>query len=280
VTLPQAAAVCGIGWRHPHHQELLARLPPLPFLEVHSENFFAEGGAAPALLLAARRHYPISLHGVGLGLGSAIGLDAWHLDQLARLVEIVEPLRVSDHACFARVAFGGGQLHAQDLLPIGFDTASLARLLAHVEQVQDRLRRPLLVEHLSAYLQWQDDELAEPEFFNELTRRSGCQLLLDVNNLLVNAKNRGDADPQAACRSWIDALRAGSVGEIHVAGHAELDGLCIDDHGSAVSAPVWELFRHAQQGLGPVPGLVEWDTAIPALDSLLAAAADGDARLV
>lgn len=280
MTTPLAGAVCGIGWRHPHHQELLARLPSLPFLEVHSENFFADGGAAPALLLAARAHYPISLHGVGLGLGSAIGLDPWHLEQLARLVERVEPLRVSDHACFARVGLGDGSLHAQDLLPIAFDETSLARLLAHVNQVQDRLRRPLLVEHLSAYLHWQDDSLAEPAFFNELTQRSGCQLLLDVNNLLVNAKNRAAADPLAEARAWIDALNLGSVGEIHVAGHAELDGLFIDDHGSAVGEAVWSLFRHAQRRLGPLPGLVEWDTAIPTLDTLLTEAARGDAQLV
>jgi uncharacterized protein (UPF0276 family) len=280
VTAPHAAAVCGIGWRHPHHQELLARLPPLPFLEVHSENFFADGGAAPALLQAARAHYPISLHGVGLGLGSAIGLDPWHLEQLARLVERVEPLRVSDHACFACVGLGDDRLHAQDLLPIAFDDASLTRLLAHVNEVQDRLRRPLLVEHLSAYLRWQDDSLAEPAFFNELTRRSGCQLLLDVNNLLVNAKNRAAADPLAEVRAWIDALNPGSVGEIHVAGHAELEGLSIDDHGSAVSDAVWSLFHHAQRRLGPLPGLVEWDTAIPDLDTLLTEAARGDAQLV
>ncbi len=271
------AAGAGIGWRHPHHEELLRRRPPLPFLEVHSENFFAEGGAALGLLEAARADYPVSLHGVGLGLGSAAGMDAWHLEQLARLVERVQPLRVSDHACFARVAGRGAALHAQDLLPIPFDDDSLRRLGEQVEQVQQRLRRPLLVEHLSAYLAWDSDRIAEPEFFNQLTASSGCQLLLDVNNLLVNAKNRGDADPEAACRAWIDAIRPGSVGEIHVAGHAELDGLAIDDHGSAVPEAVWRLLRHAQLRLGPLPVLVEWDTAIPALDVLMAEAAKADA---
>ena len=270
-----AVAAAGIGWRHPHHQELLQRRPPLPFLEVHSENFFADGGAAIGLLAAARADYGISLHGVGLGLGSAVGLDPWHLDQLARLVERVQPLRVSDHACFARVGSG---LHAQDLLPICFDEDSLARLAQHVDAVQQRLRRPLLVEHLSAYVGWDGDRIAEPQFFNELTARSGCQLLLDVNNLLVNAKNRGAADAEGEARDWISAIRVGSVGEIHVAGHAELDGLSIDDHGSAVSEPVWRLLDHARGHLGPLPVLVEWDTAIPALDILLAEAAKADAR--
>lgn len=269
------SATAGIGWRHPHHQALLQRRPPLPFLEVHSENFFVQGGAALGLLMAARSDYPISLHGVGLGLGSVVGLDPWHLDQLADLVERVDPVRVSDHACFARAASG---LHAQDLLPIPLNDDSLVRMHAHVDQVQQRLRRPLLVEHLSAYVGWDDDRLAEPEFFNALTARSGCQLLLDVNNLLVNAKNRGERDPEAAVRAWISAIRVGSVGEVHVAGHAERDGWCIDDHGSAVSEPVWRLLDHARAHLGPLPVLVEWDTDIPSLDTLLAEAARADAR--
>jgi len=271
---------CGIGWRHPHHEELLQRRPPLPFLEVHSENFFAAGGAAPALLQAARRDYELSLHGVGLGLGSAIGVDPWHLDQLAQLVERVEPVRVSDHACFARVMMPTGGLHAQDLLPLAFDDASLQRLVEHVQQVQQRLRRPLLVEHLSAYLGWAQDTLTEPEFFNALTARSGCQLLLDVNNLLVNARNRGLADAERSCREWIDALRPGSVGEVHLAGHAQRDdGLCIDDHGSPVSDAVWRLYDHARRRFGDeLPALIEWDTAIPSFDTLLAEAARADER--
>lgn len=256
----------GLGWRQPHYAELLERRPPLAFLEVHSENFFAEGGAALGLLEAARADYAISLHGVGLGLGSEEGLDPWHLDQLARLVERVEPVRVSDHACFSR----GGGLHAQDLLPLRFDEASLARLQSQVQQVQERLRRPLLVEHLSAYLRWQGDSLAEPEFFNALTAATGCQLLLDVNNLVVNARNAGASDPAALGRAWIDRLRPGSVGEIHIAGHAELGGLCIDDHGSAVSEAVWELLAHARQRLGRLPVLLERDTDIPPLPELLA----------
>ena len=166
--------LCGIGWRHPHHEELLQRRPPLPFVEVHAENFFAQGGAAPALLRSAREHYALSLHGVGLGLGSVAGLDAWHLDQLAALVDQLDPVLVSDHACFARVAAPPGVLHAADLLPIAFDEPSLERLCTAVNQVQERLRRPLAVENLSAYLAWQSSTFSEPAFFNELTRRTGC----------------------------------------------------------------------------------------------------------
>ena len=265
--LPQT----GIGWRQPHYRELLDRLPGLGFVEVHSENFFAEGGAALALLREARAHYEVSLHGVGLALGSAVGLDAWHLDQLATLVERVQPVRVSDHACFARVPSrnGSSALHGSDLLPIAFTEASLDLMVAHVQQVQERLKRPLLVENLSAYLRWEDDHLAEPEFFNALARRSGCGLLLDVNNLVVNSLNRGAVDAVAdACR-WIDFLDAGIVGEIHLAGYNDEGPLVIDDHGCRVHPSVWQVYRHAVTRLGPCPTLIEWDTNLPSLDVLL-----------
>ncbi len=271
------AAPVGIGWRQPHYEALLAQRPDLGFIEVHAENFFADGGATLAVLEAGRAAYPVSLHGVGLGLGSAAGLDAWHLDRLARLAARVQPDWVSDHACFARVAAAtGAGVHAADLLPIPFNDESLALMLRHVEEVQQRLGRRLLVENISAYVGWAGDTLAEPEFFNELTRRSGCGLLLDVNNLFVNARNAGLAPHDAAqdAMRWVDAVRGGSVGEIHLAGHAELaDGLVIDDHGSRVREEVWRVHAHAVARLGPVPTLIEWDTAVPTLDVLLAEAA-------
>jgi uncharacterized protein (UPF0276 family) len=274
LTAPAAAPV-GIGWRQPHYEALLQRRPDLGFIEVHAENFFADGGATLAVLDAGREAYAVSLHGVGLALGSAAGLDAWHLDRLARLVERVQPRWVSDHACFARVGSG---LHAADLLPIPFNDESLALMVRHVDMVQQRLGRTLLVENISAYVGWAgpgDDVLAEPEFFNELTRRSGCGLLLDVNNLFVNARNAGLA-PHAAAREamrWVDAIRPGSVGEIHLAGHCELaDGLVIDDHGSRVREEVWQVYAHAVERIGPVPTLIEWDTALPEMDVLLAEA--------
>ena len=263
----------GIGWRQPHYEALLAQRPDLGFIEVHSENFFADGGATLAVLEAGRAAYPVSLHGVGLALGSAVGLDAWHLDRLARLVERVQPQWVSDHACFARVAGSGFGLHAADLLPIPFTDESLALLVQHVGEVQQRLGRQILVENISAYVGWSGDTLAEPEFFNELTRRSGCGLLLDVNNLFVNARNAGLAPDDAAQEAmrWVDAIRRDSVGEIHLAGHCELDdGLVIDDHGSRVRDEVWHVYAHALARLGPIPTLIEWDTALPALDVLLA----------
>ena len=266
----------GIGWRQPHYELLQRTLPPLDFLEVHSENFFAEGGAPLAVLMAGREHYAISLHGVGLSLGSAYGLDPWHLDRLAALVERVDPVRVSDHACFARVPAKGGRgaVHASDLLPIEFNQPSLDLMVNHVQQVQERLRRQILVENLSAYVGWDEqggDSMAEPEFFNQLTQRSGCGLLLDVNNLVVNARNCGANKVEAAlqAQAWVDAIRVGSVGEVHLAGHAELPGIVIDDHGSRVSAEVWQVFAHSVQRFGHVPALIEWDSDVPALDVLL-----------
>lgn len=269
---PQAmSGAVGIGWRQPHYDPLLQMLPPLGFLEVHSENFFAAGGAPLAVLMAGRAHYPVSLHGVGLSLGSACGLDEGHLDRLAALVERVEPLRVSEHASFARVQSQGDVLHASDLLPIEFSQTSLDLMVEHVQRVQERLGRQILVENLSAYLAWDSQDMAETEFFNQLTRRSGCGLLLDVNNLVVNARNRGADKFEAAlqAQAWVDAIRVGSVGEIHLAGHAELPGIVIDDHGSRVSTEVWQVYIHALAKLGPIPSLIEWDCNLPALELLL-----------
>ena len=274
-------ARAGIGLRHPHCAQVLDALPPLGFVEVHSENFFADGGAALQVLHAARAHYAVSLHGVGLALGSAAGVDPWHLDRLARLAARIDPVRVSDHACFARAAMvpGGAVLHGNDLLPIAFNDASLDILCANVARVQDRLQRPLLVENLSAYLSFSDDAIPEPEFLAALCRRSGCGLLLDVNNLMVNALNAQVADPLAHCQAFVDALPAGIVGEIHLAGYCEADGIVIDDHGSCVRPDVWRVYAHALQRFGSVPTLVEWDTELPALEVLLGEAEQASALL-
>jgi uncharacterized protein len=273
------ASIAGVGWRHAHEHDLLEGRPRLPFVEVHSENFFADGGASLALLHEARSRYDVSLHGVGLALGSAVGLDAWHLDRLASLVERIEPVRVSDHASFARAPRRASQapVHASDLLPIAFTPASLDILVANVQQVQERLQRPIGVENLSAYLGWADDAMPEPAFFNQLARRSGCWLLLDVNNLVVNALNAGAADPAAAACAFIDAIDVSAVGEIHLAGFSRTgDGLAIDDHGSRVHEPVWHAYAHAIRRLGAMPTLVEWDTALPAFDVLLGEAREAD----
>ena len=277
----------GIGLRQPHYEQVLQAPPPLGFVEVHSENFFADGGAALAVLHEARGHYPVSLHGVGLALGSAAGLDPWHLERLERLVQRIDPVRVSDHACFARVSSAGGRsdatvVHANDLLPVAFTEAALAIMAGNVMQVQERLRRTMLVENLSAYVSFNDSTMCEPEFFAALCRRTGCGMLLDVNNLMVNALNEASATPAgalAACLAYVDALPRGIVGEIHLAGYCETDALVIDDHGSRVRPAVWVVYEHALRRFGVLPTLVEWDTDLPALDVLLGEAACA-ARLV
>lgn len=289
-----ADPVVGIGWRHPHYRELLARRPALDFLEVHSENFFGDGGAALTVLEQGRAHYPISLHGVGLSLGSALGLDPWHLEQLAQLVQRVDPVRVSDHASFARGRWSGPAgpqtIHAADLLPVPFSTAALDTLCANVQQVQDRLQRRFMVENLSSYMRWlpQPDEtlLGETDFLNTLAARTGCTLLVDVNNIYVNALNArlhgAVGDPVQHCLDWLDRIAPHAVAEIHLAGHCHVHPqpgedagaeIIVDDHGSRVCTEVWQIYRHAIARFGAVPTLIEWDTDVPALDVLLEEAA-------
>ncbi|MBL8308091.1 MAG: DUF692 domain-containing protein [Rubrivivax sp.] len=266
----------GIGLRQPHYEALLgdpAAGAGLDFVEVHAENFFAEGGAALAVLQSARERWPVSLHGVGLALGSAAGLDPEHLRRLAALARRIDPVRVSDHASFARAPrrSGGPVVHGADLLPIAHTRAALDILVANVQRTQDALQRPILVENLSAYLHWADDEMAEPAFFNELARRSGCGVLLDVNNIVVNTLNdyRDEAAAVAAACRWVDAIEPAHVGEIHLAGYNDSGDIVIDDHGGRVHPPVWQVYRHAVARLGPRPTLIEWDTDVPALDVLL-----------
>lgn len=292
-----APSVAGVGWRQPHYTQVLAEKPALAFLEVHSENFFAPGGAALAVLMAGRAHYPISLHGVGLSLGSATGLDDWHLDQLARLSERVDPIRISDHASFARGNWHRAHttlpVHAADLLPVPWTDEALSVMAANVRRTQDRLRRPIAVENLSAYLQWAHADWSEPAFLAELSRRTGCQLLVDVNNLMVNARNRHLANPAvtttqlvADCCDWINELHQAlgpaatpvaqghhpAIAEIHLAGHTHAGSIVIDDHGSRVSEPVWAVYVHALATWGAVPSLIEWDTDVPDLGVLLSEA--------
>ena len=258
----------GIGLRAPHVAELLRRRPPLAFVEVHSENYFGAGGPAIAALERVRADWPVSLHGVGLSLGSADALDGGHLAKLASLVRRIEPLLVSEHLSWS--AFGG--LHANDLLPLPFDEEAVALVAARIETVQEALGRPLLVENVSRYHAFAHSTLGEAQFVAEVVRRSGCRLLLDVNNVHVNAVNFGlDA------RDYLAALDPASIAEIHVAGHeAGEGGMLVDTHAAPVSDAVWALYADAVARFGPRPTLVEWDAKLPALDVLLAEAATAE----
>ena len=263
-------AIAGIGLRAPHVAEVLASRPPIGWLEVHSENYFVEGGPALAALEAIRADYPVSLHGVGLSLGSADSLDIAHLSRLKRLASWIEPAAVSEHLSWSHV---DGR-HLNDLLPLPLTDEALALVCDRVDAVQSALGRPLLVENVCAYLRLAADTMAEWDFVAAVASKSGCKLLLDVNNVYVNAVNHG-FDPDV----YLAAIPAGSVAEIHLAGYDASGPCLIDTHGSRVAAPVWALYRAAIERFGPKPTLLEWDTDIPALDVLLDEAAQAQAIL-
>jgi uncharacterized protein (UPF0276 family) len=267
---PPAAA--GIGLRAPHHRDFLEQRPPVPWVEVHSENFFADGGRQLEVLDAVRRDYAVSLHGVGLSLGSTDPLDAEHLRRLKRLVDRVEPALVSEHVSWSSV---NGEF-LNDLLPLPATREALAHMVRRVGAVQEHLGRQILVENVSSYLQPGTPEMPEWEFVTELARRAGCRLLLDVNNVYVNACNHG-FEPLR----YLEAVPAELVAEIHLAGHSVVvDGpreLRVDTHDAPVPDAVWGLFEAAVRRFGRMPTLIEWDARLPALGVLVAEAHKADA---
>ena len=266
-SLPNTA---GIGLRSPHMAQVRRQRPPAGWLEVHSENFFVDGGPALVALEAIRADYAVSLHGVGLSLGSADALEASHLAKLRRLADRIEPAVVSEHLCWGHV---DGR-HLNDLLPLPFTDEALSLICRRVDAVQAELKRTILVENVSAYLRFGCDAMAEWEFVAAVAARTGCKLLLDVNNIYVNAVNHG-FDP----RAYLSAIEGESVDEIHLAGF-EASGTClIDTHSARVAAPVWDLYRESIERFGPKPTLIEWDTDIPPLEVLLDEATKAQAIL-
>jgi uncharacterized protein (UPF0276 family) len=259
----------GIGLRARHYADFARARPAAGWLEVHAENYFGAGGRDLRVLEALRRDYPVSLHGVGLALGSAEGYSETHEEKLRALAARLEPAFVSEHLCWGAAA---GR-HFNDLLPLPFTEEALRLVAGRVARLQERLGRRILVENVTGYVEM-GGEMAEGEFLAALVRRTGCGLLLDVNNLYVNQANLGrDA------RRVMDALVAESVEEIHLAGHSAGPGLLVDTHGTRVGDPVWRLYEEALARFGPVPTLIEWDTDLPALEVLLDEAAKAQARL-
>lgn len=271
----QAVPACaGIGFRTQHSQAMLAERPPIGWIEVHAENYLVDGGPRLRVLEDLRADYPLSIHGVGASLGSADGLDDDHLARLKRLVDHLQPGLVSDHVAWSVT----GGVYYNDLLPLPYTEESLAVLCRNIDHMQTVLGRPILVENPSTYLSFAHSTLPEWEFLAELPKRTGCGLLLDVNNIHVSASNHGfDVD------TYLAAVPLDAVQEIHVAGHTvrRIDGrtLLIDDHGSAVPDVVWSLLRGVLMRLGRIPTLVEWDTDVPPLPVLLAEADKADAWL-
>ncbi|HEX8405719.1 MAG TPA: DUF692 family protein, partial [Duganella sp.] len=258
----------GVGLRAPHYRRFLEQRPRAAWLEVHTENYLDQAGWDWHVLEQLRRDYPVSLHGVGLGLGSARGFSERHLEQVRSLVQRAEPVLVSEHLCWGAV----GDRHLNDLLPMTLDHAALDMLSARVGRVQDTLKRQLLLENVSTYVRFHADAMSEAEFMAALAARTGCGLLLDINNLYVNQCNHGE-DALAA----IAAIAPGMVGEMHLAGHLVTPQAVIDHHGATVSDAVWRLYEAALARFGAVPTLIEWDTDIPEVEVLLEEAAKAEA---
>jgi uncharacterized protein len=253
----------GVGLRAPHIAEVMRTRPAVPWFEVHAENYMG-GGPAVQALVQIRQDYPMALHGVGLSLGSADGLNARHLMRLKRLVDWLEPALVSEHLSWSMA----GGVYLNHLLPLPYTEETLDIVCHHVEEVQTVLGRRLLVENPSNYLRFAVSSMPEPEFLAEVVRRTDCGLLCDVNNIYVTSHNCGQ-DPVA----YLQAIPPDAVEEIHLAGHtvnaADGQTILIDAHGSPVCQAVWELFTLAVARFGPVSTLVEWDTNIPALAVLM-----------
>ncbi len=270
--LPQRA---GLGLKPQQVAEILATLPDIGFLEVHAENYMVDGGPLHHGLARIREHYALSLHGVGLSIGGVDPLDRLHLDRLAALASRYQPASVSEHLAWS----SHGGVYFNDLLPLPWTAATLHRVCAHIDQVQNRLKRTLLLENPASYLEFNSSTFSESQFLAEVVQRTGCGLLLDVSNVQVSSVNHGrDA------LAYLDGLPLHRVGQIHLAGFAQdRDGagapLLIDDHGAAVDGAVWRLFARVLAGTGPLPTLIERDNNIPALAVLLAEAQQADALL-
>jgi uncharacterized protein (UPF0276 family) len=250
----------GIGLRAGHYREFLATRPAIGWIEVHTENYFNPGTWDAHVLETLRHDYPVSLHGVGLAIGSADGFSETHLQRVADVVARVDPVLVSEHLCWATTA----HTHLNDLLPLALTTEALELVCERVDRIQTGLKRQILLENVSTFLRFDADTMTEAAFLSAVARRTGCGILLDVNNLFVNQYNHGE-DARAA----IAALPIGAVGEIHLAGHLVTADAVIDDHGSRVTEPVWQLYEAAIRRFGPVASLIEWDTDLPELAVLL-----------
>ena len=270
----------GVGMRAEHHRDFAALLAqpgaslPVDFLEIHAENYLHPGSPAQRLLLALAERMPISLHSVGLSLGSVEGVDETHLNRIASLVETCSPALISDHLAWCRV--GGRYLN--DLLPLPYTSEALDVLARNIERVQTRLGRKILLENPSTYVGFTDSDWPEGEFIAELLRRTGCGLLLDVNNIYVSARNQG-VRPE----DWLAAYPLAAAEEIHLAGHTRRDGpegvILIDTHAAPVSPAVWRLYGSVLSQIGPRPTLIEWDADLPPLAKLFAEAGAARQRM-
>jgi len=265
----------GIGLKPEHFIEILDTRPSVGFFEIHAENYMVDGGPFHHYLTRIRELYPLSIHGVGLSIGGEQPLDQAHLQRLVALLDRYQPELFSEHLAWA--SHGGHFLN--DLLPLPYHAGTLQRVCAHIDQVQEVLQRPLLLENPATYLEFATSDRSEPEFIRDILQRTGCGLLLDVNNVYVSCINHG-RDPYA----YIRALAGLWIGEIHLAGFARDrdaagDPLLIDSHGAPIAEAVWHLYEFTLQQLGPAPTLIERDQNIPSLATLCTEAQQAELRL-
>jgi uncharacterized protein (UPF0276 family) len=264
----------GVGLRAAHHDFFSSEPNRVEWLEVHSENYFAEQGLAREILKRIRQNHEISLHGVGLSLGSSDPLDCNHLRKLKSLVRDIEPCFVSEHLSWSSI--DGRYLH--DLLPVAFTSAAIDLFCEKIDQTQNILGRRILLENISAYIQFSESELDEAAFITEIAARSGAGLLLDINNIYVNSVNH-----EFDAIEFIDRIPPGLVEELHLAGHSQqtfdAESILVDTHDAPVPWKVWELYEYALARFGRLPTLIEWDAKIPAPDVLLAEANEAQLRM-
>lgn len=264
----QSIAGAGIGLRSKHYPDIINKKPDIKWFEVLSENYFGDGGLPLHHLRQIREHYPITLHGVGMSLGSADPLNLDYMAKLKKLADEFQPTYISDHLAWNSI--DGRHLH--ELLPLPYTEESLAHFAERLDQAQDYLNRRILIENPSSYLTFSDSDIPEWEFIKQLAKMTDCGLLLDINNLFVSARNHR-FDPL----TYLRALPGDRIKEIHLAGYEEQEHFLFDTHGYRVKPPVWALYQFAIERFGPVPTLIEWDTDIPTLDTLMDEAAKADA---
>lgn len=267
--LPPAAA--GVGLRPEHFRSVLEGHASADFLEVHSENFFAEAGGLAELLQDLAKRAPISLHGTSAGLASRAGIPDDYLSSLKALVDRINPVLISDHLCFTWGTIGGELFHGGDLLPVPYTRSSLRDSIANVDKVQSRLGRQIAIENVCAYVDFEENDFDEADFLNQLVRQTGCGLVLDINNLMVNARNRGFRDTGQFVDAYVRSIDRDAIREIHLAGSTPVtpQEVLIDDHAAPVSAEGWHAYQRALELTGPVPTLVEWDNDLPSWSRLL-----------
>lgn len=268
-----AGSLHGIGLRTAHYGRLLhedlARIGRVDFVEALSENFMWRGGRPRAVLERVRRDMPVALHGVSLSIGSVDPLSADYLDELKTLVDEMEPLWVSDHLCFS--SFGGHYGH--DLWPLPCTAAAVHHVASRIAHVQDVLGRQIAVENVSSYLQYESDEMTEAQFVAAVVEEADCLLLLDVNNVVVSARNHG-----FSATEYVDAMPAKRIVQLHLAGHTEKGDWALDDHVGPTPESVWRLFDYLVRTKGSFPTIVEWDTGVPSLETYVAECENARAR--